>query len=197
MNSPDERGAPHLWGHIQEGVLAEVAVRLGRDDWLAIASRSAELVFASAVRSGFDLVRVQPYDVASAVYTLSRLAADHRRPRLRQPGDPLARLVRRAEPRRPAGLRPPRGTRGRRRRPPVRQHALREPRPTSSAPRPSSMTRLRWPAGSRTRKAYLRASRRQATRESQAAERKMPALVPGKPASPHFEKSGSSRDRVG
>lgn len=74
MNSPDERGAPHLWGHIQEGVLAEVAVRLSRDDWLAIAGRSAELVFASAVRGGFDLVRVQPYDVASAVYTLSRLA---------------------------------------------------------------------------------------------------------------------------
>jgi len=74
MNSPEERGAPHLWGHIQEGVVAEVAIRLDRDDWLAIASRSAELVFGSAVRSGFDLVRVQPYDVASAIYTLSRLA---------------------------------------------------------------------------------------------------------------------------
>jgi len=74
MNSPDERGDPHLWGHIQEGVLADAAVRLGRDDWLAIAARSAELVFASAARSGFDLVRVQPYDVASAIYTLSRLA---------------------------------------------------------------------------------------------------------------------------
>jgi len=74
MNSPEERGAPHLWGHIQEGVVAEVAVRLDHDDWLAIASRSAELVFGSAVRSGFDLVRVQPYDVASAIYTLSRLA---------------------------------------------------------------------------------------------------------------------------
>ena len=73
MNSPDERGAPHLWGHIQEGVLAEVSVRLGRDDWLAIAARSAELVFASTVGSGFDLVRAQPYDVASAVYSLSRV----------------------------------------------------------------------------------------------------------------------------
>jgi hypothetical protein len=74
MNSPDERGAPHLWGHIQEGVLAEVALRLGRADWLAIARTSAELVFVNAVRTGFDLPRVQPYDVASAVYTLSRLA---------------------------------------------------------------------------------------------------------------------------
>ena len=75
MNSPDERGPPHLWGHIQEGVLAEVAVRLGHDDWLAVARRSAESVFASAVRTGFDLPRIQPYDVASAVYTLSSLAA--------------------------------------------------------------------------------------------------------------------------
>jgi hypothetical protein len=74
MNSPDERGAPHLWGHIQEGVLAEVAARLDRKEWLAVAGRSADLVFADAVRSGFDLARVQPYDVASAVYTLSRLA---------------------------------------------------------------------------------------------------------------------------
>lgn len=74
MNSPEERGAPHLWGHIQEGVLAEVAARLGRDDWLPIARTSAESVFATAVRTGFDLPRTQPYDVASAVYTLSRLA---------------------------------------------------------------------------------------------------------------------------
>ncbi len=74
MNSPDERGAPHLWGHIQEGVLADVAARLGRDDWLAIAGQSAKLVFESAVRDEFDLLEVQPYDVASAVYTLSRLA---------------------------------------------------------------------------------------------------------------------------
>ena len=75
MNSRDERGAPHLWGHIQEGVLADVAVRLGHDDWLGVARRSAESVFGNAVRAGFDLPRVQPYDVASAVYTLSRLAA--------------------------------------------------------------------------------------------------------------------------
>ncbi len=75
MNSPGERGAPHLWGHIQEGVLAEVAVRLGHDDWLAVARRSAEAVFGNAVRTGFDLPRVQPYDVASAAYTLTRLAA--------------------------------------------------------------------------------------------------------------------------
>lgn len=74
MNSPDERGHPHLWGHIQEGVLAEVSARLRRDDYLVIARRSAELVFSGVVRAGFDSPHIQPYDVASAVYALSRLA---------------------------------------------------------------------------------------------------------------------------
>ena len=74
MNSADERGRPHLWAHIQEGVLADAGVRLGRDDFVGAARRSAELVFGDAVRGGFDLPRTQPYDVASAVYVMSRLA---------------------------------------------------------------------------------------------------------------------------
>ncbi len=74
MNSPDEQGAPHLWGHIQEGVLADAGVRLGRQDLVATACRSAELVFRTVVMSGFDLEHVQPYDVASAVYVLTRIA---------------------------------------------------------------------------------------------------------------------------
>ncbi len=74
MNSPDERGHPHLWGHIQEGVLADVAVRLGRDDVLMAARRSAELVFTPVVAGGFGEPHVQPYDVASSVYALGRLA---------------------------------------------------------------------------------------------------------------------------
>ena len=57
MNSADERGAPHLWGHIQEGVLADAGVRLGRQDLVATACRSAELVFRAVVMSGFDLER--------------------------------------------------------------------------------------------------------------------------------------------
>jgi hypothetical protein len=73
MNAPAERGHPHLWGHIQEGVLADAGVRLGRDDVIAIARRSAELVFAGVVGTSFDCPRIQPYDVASTVYTLSRL----------------------------------------------------------------------------------------------------------------------------
>lgn len=74
MNSPYERGRPHLWGHIQEGVLADLGVHLGREDFVAVARRSADALFAGVVSSGFDLPRVQPYDVASAVYALTRLA---------------------------------------------------------------------------------------------------------------------------
>lgn len=74
MNSPDERGHPHLWGHIQEGVLADLGVHLGREDLVAVARRSADAFFAGVVGSGFDLPRVQPYDVSSAVYALTRLA---------------------------------------------------------------------------------------------------------------------------
>lgn len=74
MNSRFERGHPHLWGHLQEGVLADAGSLLGRDDLVAAARRSADLVFSGIVRSGFDLPRTQPYDVASTVHVLSRLA---------------------------------------------------------------------------------------------------------------------------
>jgi hypothetical protein len=74
MNSTLERGHPHLWGHLQEAVLADAAARLGRDDLLVAARRSADLVFPEIVRGGFDLPRAQPYDVASSVHVLSRLA---------------------------------------------------------------------------------------------------------------------------
>jgi hypothetical protein len=74
MNSRLERGRPHLWGHVQEGVLADAGVLLGRDDLIVAARRSAELVFSGTVRGGFARPRTQPYDVASAVYVLGRLA---------------------------------------------------------------------------------------------------------------------------
>ena len=74
MNSSAERGRPHLWGHIQEGVLADLGLHLGREDFVAVACRSAEVVFADVVTSGFDLPHVQPYDVSSAIYGLARLA---------------------------------------------------------------------------------------------------------------------------
>jgi hypothetical protein len=81
MNSPDERGHPHLWGHIQEGVLADSSVALGRTDLLTIAVSSAEAVFAEVIESGFDLPHVHSYDVQSAVFVMDRLAAVTGRPR--------------------------------------------------------------------------------------------------------------------
>jgi hypothetical protein len=73
MNAPAERGQPHLWGHVQEGVLADAGVLLGRDDLIVAACASADRVFREVVGGSFDLPRTQPYDVSSAVYTLGRL----------------------------------------------------------------------------------------------------------------------------
>ena len=74
MNSAFERGRPHLWGHVQEGVLAGAGRLLDRPDLVDAARASAELVFAGVVKDGFDLPRTQPYDVASAVEVLSTLS---------------------------------------------------------------------------------------------------------------------------
>ena len=74
MNSAFERGHPHLWGHVQEGVLADAGVLLERSDLVDAARTSADLVFAGVVTDGFDLPRTQPYDVASSVEVLSTLS---------------------------------------------------------------------------------------------------------------------------
>lgn len=75
MNAPDETGSPHLWGHVQEAALADAGAVLGRDDLIGIARCSADLVFRDVITSGFDLPRVQPYDVASAIEVMDRLDA--------------------------------------------------------------------------------------------------------------------------
>jgi hypothetical protein len=75
MNSPDERGRPHLWGHVQEAVLASASVVLDRADLLAVAVTSAEAVFGEIIESGFDLPNVHSYEVQSAVFVMNRLAA--------------------------------------------------------------------------------------------------------------------------
>ena len=76
MNSPDERGRPHLWGHIQEAVLIEAAHCLERRDLIDVARRSADSVFAEAIESGFDLPHIHPYDVQSAVFVMDRLESE-------------------------------------------------------------------------------------------------------------------------
>jgi hypothetical protein len=75
MNNPDERGTPHLWGHIQEGVLADLAGRLAEPDLLEIAKESAERSLVPCVRDAFAFPRTSPYDVASVAWSLERLAA--------------------------------------------------------------------------------------------------------------------------
>jgi hypothetical protein len=75
MNSPDERGRPHLWGHVQEAVLVEAARTLDRPELLGIALASAGLVYDQVIESGFDLPHTHPYDVQSAVFVMDRLHA--------------------------------------------------------------------------------------------------------------------------
>ena len=74
LNSPDEPGPPHLWGHIQEAVLADASIVLGKEQLRALADSSATAVFAQAIESGFDLPHIHGYDVQSAVFVMERLA---------------------------------------------------------------------------------------------------------------------------
>ena len=64
---------PHLWAHIQEGVLARAATALARPDLLDVARRSADAYLAPLIERGFDLPTVQPYGASSAVYAMDRL----------------------------------------------------------------------------------------------------------------------------
>jgi len=80
LDSPDA-SAPHLWGHIQEGVLADAGALLADRRLVDVARRSALAYLAPLIESGFDLPTVQPYGVASAVYSVDRLHA--------ATGDPL------------------------------------------------------------------------------------------------------------
>ena len=74
LDNPDET-EPHLWGHVQEGVLAEAGALLERPDLIAAARRSAIAYLAPLIESRFDLPTVQPYGVASALYSVDRLHA--------------------------------------------------------------------------------------------------------------------------
>jgi hypothetical protein len=65
---------PHIWGHIQEGVLAKAGVALRRPDLIAVARRSADAYLVPLIAGGFDLPTVQPYGAASAAYAMARLA---------------------------------------------------------------------------------------------------------------------------
>ena len=75
MNNPDERGAPHLWAHIQEGVLADLAAPLNDPHLLEVARASAQRLLVPCVQDAFPAPRTTPYDVASVAWSLERLAA--------------------------------------------------------------------------------------------------------------------------
>jgi hypothetical protein len=72
LDNPDQL-EPHLWGHQQEGVLADAGHLLGRDDLIRVARESALSYLAPRIDSGFDEPTVQPYGVASALYSVERL----------------------------------------------------------------------------------------------------------------------------
>jgi len=72
LNSPGEQ-APHLWGHVHEGVLAEAAPLLDRPDLLDVARQSAHALLVPQIESAFPERLVQPYGVAAAVYAMDRL----------------------------------------------------------------------------------------------------------------------------
>lgn len=75
MNNPDETGEPHLWAHVQEGVLADAGVVLGDHALVDVACRSAAALLTPIVHAGFERASVTPYDVACAVRSLDRLGA--------------------------------------------------------------------------------------------------------------------------
>jgi hypothetical protein len=74
-NSAYEVGMPHLWAHIQEGVLAASSMVLGDPSVLDVAVGSAEAVIVPAVRGRFaDAPSSVAYDVASCIWSLDELA---------------------------------------------------------------------------------------------------------------------------
>jgi len=65
---------PHVWAHIQEGVLALAGTALRRPDLIEVARRSADEYLVPLIAGGFDLPTVQPYGAASAAFAMERLA---------------------------------------------------------------------------------------------------------------------------
>lgn len=65
---------PHLWGHIQEGVLATAGVALERPELIEVARRSADAYVVPVIQGGFALPTVQPYGAASVAFGMARLA---------------------------------------------------------------------------------------------------------------------------
>ena len=65
---------PHVWAHIQEGVLAMAGLALRRPELIEVARRSADAYLVPLIAGGFDLPTVQPYGAASAAFAMAQLA---------------------------------------------------------------------------------------------------------------------------
>jgi hypothetical protein len=74
-NSPFELGEPHLWAHIQEGVLASASTMLDEPALLEVAIASAERIVLPPIERGFAGPATIPYDVSSCVAVCDALAA--------------------------------------------------------------------------------------------------------------------------
>lgn len=75
MNNPDERGAPHLWAHIQEGVLAKAGTALNDSALIDLAVASANAFLVPTILGGFERATTTSYDIACVVFSMERLAA--------------------------------------------------------------------------------------------------------------------------
>ncbi len=74
LNDVNEGGHPHLWGHIQEGVLADAGLLLQREDFITVAKESAAVMFFDIIEGSFALPTLEPYGVASTIYCMDRLS---------------------------------------------------------------------------------------------------------------------------
>jgi len=74
-NSAYEVGAPHLWAHIQEGVLAAAGAALHDSTLTSAAIASAEAVVLPAIEQAFAGARSMAYEVSSCTIVADRLHA--------------------------------------------------------------------------------------------------------------------------
>ena len=74
-NSAYEVGPPHLWAHIQEGVLAAAGAALQDSTLTSAAVASAEAVVLPAIEHAFAGARSMAYEVSSCTIVADRLHA--------------------------------------------------------------------------------------------------------------------------
>jgi len=74
-NSAYEVGPPHLWAHIQEGVLATAGADLQDSALISAAVASAEAVVLPAIEHAFAGARSMAYEVSSCTIVADRLYA--------------------------------------------------------------------------------------------------------------------------